>query len=402
MVKSIALPARLTTLKDRAIAGLRAWYWDAVLLPFIATRLVWLFIAWFASYFPTSATFDKYVAQGGFLTTHYWLDIWARWDSKWYLSIVTDGYLHIDPAKLATHHTNVAFFPLYPYLVKLAGIVVIPTHSAGNYLIFGVVLSNLCFLAGSGLLYKLIVAHVADEAVARRTLLLIFAFPTSFIFSCFYPESLFFLLAVASLLLGYQKKWLGASLVGGLLALSRPQGILIVVPLALLYMASVGWKVRRIRPDLAWQALIPASLGAYFLSLYANTNTIIAPLVAQASWRSNKNILQDAVYLFNLKPALNVWQIDGIVWGLFAVILLAGAWRLRSWPLGLYGLLQLVLPVSTGTFFSFTRFGVTIFPIFIMLAMLLKKRSLLYLVLAVLFAFQVMYWLGWVNYFWIA
>ncbi|HEY3344444.1 MAG TPA: hypothetical protein VGJ97_05935 [Anaerolineaceae bacterium] len=402
MVKSIPLPARLTTLKDRASAGLRAWYWDAVLLPFITTRLVWVLIAWFASYFPTSTTFDKYVARGGFLSNHYWLDIWCRWDSRWYLSIITDGYRQLAPSVIATHFTNLAFFPLYPYLVKLAAVLAIPFQSQGFYLTFGVILSNLCFLGGAGLLYKLIVDWIADEAVARRTLLLIFAFPTSFIFSCFYPEGLFFLLSVATLLLGYQKKWLWAGIVGALLAVSRPQGILVIVPLFLLYMKSVEWKLRSIRLDLGWQALIPAALAAHFVSLYSRTGTLIAPLVAQQPWRSDKNIIQDAIYLIHLQPSLNVWQIDGIIWVLFAVILIAGAWRLRSWPIAVYGLLQLVLPVSTGTFFSFARFAVTIFPIFIMLAMFLKKRSLLFIVVAVLFTFQVMYWLGWVNYFWIS
>ncbi len=388
---------------ERVRTAVQTWFGEAVLLPFVATRIIWVLVAWFARYFPTSDTFQRYVDQGGFLSNHYWLDIWTRWDSRWYMMIINGGYFTEPVSILTTHRSNLPFFPLYPYLVKwITQLLPVERLQPGYYLTVGVLLSNLCFVIAAGFLYRLIADHLADETIARRTLLLIFVFPTSFIFSTFYPESLYLMLCVISLWLAYKGKWAAASLVAALLGVSRPQGILILLPLGLLYLQSVGWKLRGLRRDVAWMAVIPLPVVAHFVGLYPNTGTFLAPILAQGTWRGGGNIFSETAYLVNLQPSLNVWQIDAIVWILFAVILLAGARRLRSWPMAVYALAQLILPVSTGTFMSFTRFAVVIFPIFIILAQMLKRRSLEMFCIAIFFAFQVLYFLGWVNYFWMA
>jgi hypothetical protein len=402
MNKSLSLNLKINTTAERIRTAVQTWFGEAVLIPFAATRIIWLLVAWFARYFPTSPTFQRYVDQGGFISDHYLLDIWSRWDSRWYMFIIKDGYFSEPVSVLTTHRSNLPFFPLYPYLVKWIT-EALPVHvQPGWYLLVGLLISNLCFLIAAGFLYRLIADHLAGETIAKRVLLLIFAFPTSFIFSTFYPESLYLMLCVISLWLAYKGKWAGASLAAALAGVCRPQGILLALPLALLYLQSIGWRPRSLRWNVAWLAVIPLPLAAHFISLYPKTGTYIAPILAQGSWRSGGSVFQEIVRLVQLSPSLNVWQIDAIVWAFFAVILLAGARRLRSWPMAAYALAQLVLPASTGSFMSFTRFAVTIFPIFIILAQMLKRRSFEMFCLALFFAFQVLYFLGWVNYFWIA
>ena len=66
-----------------------------------------------------------------------WLDIWGVWDTGWYLSIAVDGY---SAAPILGSQANYAFFPLYPFLMKLLGFVIMD-----NY-ISGIIISNISLL----------------------------------------------------------------------------------------------------------------------------------------------------------------------------------------------------------------------------------------------------------------
>jgi Gpi18-like mannosyltransferase len=64
----------------------------------------------------------------------------------------------------------------------------------------------------------------ADQKIAHLTILLLFIFPTSFFFSCFYTESLFLVLSVASYTLAYKHKWTLAGIATALLTLDPSAG----------------------------------------------------------------------------------------------------------------------------------------------------------------------------------
>ncbi len=387
--------AFLASLTQRSQTLVRSWYWDAVLVPFAITRLIYLLIAWFATYY---VAFDHlYVERGFFLTPYRLLDIWCRWDSLNYFSIITGGY--VPSANLVRLPSNVAFFPLYPYLVKSIGWI-LPHTPLSLYVAFGLLISNLSFLVGAGLLYKLVADRIGDETMARRTLLLLFAFPTSFIFSCFYTESLFFMLSLASLTLALSHKWFWACAAAGLLSATRPPGILIGIPLLWIYLDTCGWSLGKLRPSLAWTAIIPVPIVLHFISLYPQTGSWWAPLLAQQAWGRGTNLLANLAKIFQ-STGQQTAQIDAIAAGLFLGIALIGVWRQSARYLAVYGLLQTLLPITTGTTYSFARLAVTVFPAFIILARLLKRRSVEWAVLAVFFAFQAVYFLGWVNYYWI-
>ena len=80
------------------------------------TRLLLMFTAWFSAYFPQNAVYQRYVDKGFQFTPIWPLDIWCRWDSAWYLSIAKNGY--VPSGILSEQYSNLAFFPLYPYLVR--------------------------------------------------------------------------------------------------------------------------------------------------------------------------------------------------------------------------------------------------------------------------------------------
>ena len=87
-----------------------------------------------------------------------WLDVWARFDSGFYLRIAEEGYW-FTPGK----QSGVAFFPLYPLLIS----VLAPLFGV---LASGVVVSNV-FLLGALILPYRLTEFEFDSASATRTIL---------------------------------------------------------------------------------------------------------------------------------------------------------------------------------------------------------------------------------------
>lgn len=143
---------------------------------------------------------------------------WLRWDVAYYLKIVEQGY-RLDDG-------TAQFHPLLPWLAALAS----------NILGIGGLASLLLVasLAALGLLmaFEQLARLDLDAATARRARLYLALFPASFIFFAPYTEGLFLLCAVLALLGARRKQWLFAGLMGGLAALTRQQGIVLLLPLA--------------------------------------------------------------------------------------------------------------------------------------------------------------------------
>jgi hypothetical protein len=209
----------------------------------------------------------------------------ARWDATWYLAIASGGY---DEA------TRTAFFPLYPLLVRLAGA---PGAVAGDpraaYLLAGIAVSLAALPAGLYAVHRLTALELGPRE-ARTATWLVALFPTAFAFSAVYTESLFLALSAGALLAGRQGRWRWAGALGALAAATRSTGLLLVVPLLLLYLYGPREdgrpQVARLRPrhrlrgDAAWLALIPAGLLAYLAYLAAATGDPLAPFSVQDAW----------------------------------------------------------------------------------------------------------------------
>jgi hypothetical protein len=379
----------------------RNWFWSVILFPFLVTRAIWVLVAYFVSgnYLP-NPSYLRYAKQGYFLTRIFSLDIFTRWDSKWYLSIIKTGYQ--SSADLRTAYSNLAFFPLYPYLVKSIGWLGVSLPDS-LYIFIGLVLSNLFFLASAALLYRLAVSALGlDEDAARRALTLLIVFPVSFFFSAFYPESLFLFLTLLGFTLALEEKWAWTGLCAALVILTKPTGIIPVFALGWLYMEKKGRKLQNIRPSILWFLLAPAALLLHFYELYLVSGHPLAFLDAMTAWGG----IQPSVYLNpfqNLQgPALDVFKIDLV---LTLIFLIGSIYLLWKWPLkayGIFALLMILLALSTGLLVSISRYLLVSFPIFILLGEKLKRGKWFDLTAAAFFALQVIYFAGWVNYYWIA
>ena len=225
-----------------------------VLVTFVVTRLPIIVIAELASIVIAQRP-GTHVAE----SANPLLAVWGRWDAVHYLDISHRGY----------YGTDMAFFPLYPALIHIVSIFV------GNELIAGLFISNVAFFFGLLFFYKL-VEHQYTRAVAHRAIFYISIFPTAVFFSAVYTESLFFALTVASFYYIREHKWLTAGIVGAFAALTRVEGVLLLVPYAIEVFSaarSAGFvpfftPKRRLARIVAGGLAMPLGLGAYMAWLW--------------------------------------------------------------------------------------------------------------------------------------
>ncbi|HEU5117866.1 MAG TPA: hypothetical protein VFT74_14660, partial [Isosphaeraceae bacterium] len=150
----------------------------------------------------------------------YWND-WARWDAGWYSGVVMRGYEGV--ADYAATSSNVAFFPLYPYLIRAATTFV----GEQNHWYAGIAISNLATILALYFVLR-IARRFLDEDGARRSLVYILLFPSSFFFSTYYSEGLFLLTTAASFCYYLEKRYLMCGIWGYLAALTRDPGMLLL------------------------------------------------------------------------------------------------------------------------------------------------------------------------------
>jgi Mannosyltransferase (PIG-V) len=233
----------------------------------------------------------------------------ARWDAAWYLVIAHYGYR---PELGAIAASRTAFFPLYPLGVRLlSGLVLAPV-------IAGVLLSVAALAAGLYGLHRLTSLEVARlrlpqaGAVPRLAVLLTAFAPMALYFSAVYSESLYFALSVGVFLWARRGRWAAAAALGALAGATRSTGVVLMVPIVLIYLygpredrepdrqaaARHGSEHRslrallsalrpryRLRGDALWLALVPAGLGLYMAHLAFAGGDALAPLHAEAVWK---------------------------------------------------------------------------------------------------------------------
>jgi hypothetical protein len=200
----------------------------------------------------------------------------ARWDAVWYLQVAHWGYYHFGWTP---------FFPLYPLLIHLGAAVV------GHPLLVGLAISVVSMLVGLSLLHRLALLDVGERA-AGLSVMLLALFPIALFLSADYTESLYLMLSLAAVYAARRDAWAWAGALGGLASATRSNGVLIFVPLVLLYLygprqsvpslAPGGWWKPRYRPgrSAAWLALVPAGLGAYLGYLAIRHGAPLAPFQA--------------------------------------------------------------------------------------------------------------------------
>jgi Mannosyltransferase (PIG-V) len=360
-----------------------------------------------------------------------------RWDAAFYVGIALEGYNGV------VEHTSVAavvFFPLYPLLIRVVGEPIDALGLAGAYSfeLAGVLVSLAAFMVALYLVHRLtdleLGPRAADNAVALLAL-----FPISFFFSAIYTESLFLAFAVGCVYSARRGWWWRAGVLGALASATRPQGLLLLLPLAIMLWhgprtegkpvpAPQNNSVRvRYRPrprNAAALLLVPLGLIAFMAYVRETTRYgALAPFKAQELWgREFKG------------PIIGLWDgikdgadaVRGLMTGgpmsgpysavrqglvniaalAFAGIGVAGALRRLPIAYGAYALGGLIFaisyPMRDDPLRSLPRFVIVLFPIFMWAGSAMTRWGPRNLILAVSAAGLACFSAAFASGFWIA
>ena len=167
---------------------------------------------------------DIFPYHGVAADTNPLLAYWQRFDTIWYLAIAARGY---------AVNASAVYFPVYPALIRVVSVF------TGNAMLAALLISNAALIGVLVLLYRL-TAHLFDDASARRAVAYLLFFPTSFFLFAGYTESLFLFFTLAALVRAFRRQWFLAALIAMLAALTRLQGVLLILPLVYLWWQARG------------------------------------------------------------------------------------------------------------------------------------------------------------------
>ena len=309
-------------------------------------------------------------------------EIFAAWDSGWYFDIARRGYYwHAD------HQSSVAFFPLYPMLMRLAAWPFGGTDRA--VWLAGIVISCTAFVLALMALYRFTERVCGSRQVAQRTILYLAVFPFSLFFTRVYTESVFLLTTVLAISRAYDRRWVAAGLWGALATLCRPNGLLIALPLALMAIDRRDEPPpRAVAMRLAALLPIPLALGAYSAYVYTLSGDPLGWLTAQANWGNSignppwrllltmiGQLVKHGWYdYFFVAPYAPFRLFHGLT-GLLFVMLVPAIFKRLGVAMGAYVLVSLLVPLSATALEGIGRYAAVLFPVFMLAGTIRSPRA---------------------------
>jgi hypothetical protein len=344
----------------------------AVVVPFVVARVVVLGALGIAHLVVSR----PHAAPGAIFRVHQGL---LAWDGGFYASIARLGYRPLG-------HEALRFFPLFPLSAR--ALAWLPGVSAGTAV---VLIANAGALIGTALLVVLVRRESGDDRLARRSAWLLSLAPPAFTLVLGYAEGLLLVFTTACFLClrpaaDRAPRWLWAGLFGFAAALTRPLGVLLVLPIA-----CEAWRRWRStpasgRPAIAVGLAGPVAGLATFLGWSAGAyGDFFLPLRVQTSaghhgalgdplttlWHAARGALHH-----HLGTALH------IPWVVLVVVLLVVVWRRLPSPYGAFATGVVLVALSGTNLDSFERYALSAFPLVIVGAMGLASRRVERVVLA--------------------
>ncbi len=178
------------------------------LVLWVVTRVAYLILGAFALILP-----QTHAARGaGFF------GVWQRFDTNWYLSIATEGY-HIPQ--------QVAFFPVYPALIRITSIFL-----GGNSFAAALLVANLGALTALIALGGLAAWEMPNQRAATWAMLTLLIYPFSFFAAAAYPDGVFLTFTALCILFARQGRWRRAAVMALLAGATQSTGIALIALLA--------------------------------------------------------------------------------------------------------------------------------------------------------------------------
>ena len=297
---------------------------------------------------------------------HFFWDTFARYDSGWYYGIAANGYAFVEGGR-----SNLAFFPLYPLLMRAGGLLL--GGYQPDFYFAGIVVSWVSFGVAIVLLYRLALLDMPREQ-ADRAVLYAALFPAAYFFGVVYSESLFFMTLLGAALAIRQGRWGWAALSGAAMTATRVNGVVLVPALIWLawQSAPAGPQRRRL---VGAAAASTTGIALYCLYNYALSGNPFEWYDSIQRWGYHPGgnpasgfvaigkalILRPYPFLTTEPMApydtLNVLSAFG------AVAAVPFVWWRLGGPYAAIVVLGLILPLSSGQYEGLGRYCAVLFPL---------------------------------------
>lgn len=315
---------------------------------------------------------------------HYWnkpipknaarpmLDVLTSWDGLWYLRIIRNGY----PTSVRPNVTydvddaRAAFFPAYPWLVRVVD-AVLPGGDVAAALLLNFVLGALAvYLCGR------IARDLFGIEASERTMVLVAMFPGSFVLSFAYTEALLICVAAGCLYCLMRRHWLAAGLLAAIGTATRPNGVALIAACAVAALLAI--RDRREWRSLIAPALAPVGFVAFQWWLGRHTGEPgVWFRVQTEAWGEGAS--------FGLTALRRTWRAitapltspTNVITGVSLATTILLGWFARRvrlpWPAVAYATTVVVLMLLPATVTARPRFLYTAFPLLIPAAVWLGR-----------------------------
>lgn len=323
--------------------------------------------------------------------------IWRTWDTQHYIRIATYGYNNME---IEYGNILIVFFPLFPLLIKLFSFVF------QDYLLSGLIVSNISYIVAVYYLYKLVLLDY-DKDDALRSVIYLSIFPTAYFLHAAYTESLFIALTVSSFYYARNNRWILSSILGMLSVLTRVTGIIILPILLIEYLYQKQFKKEKIRRDVLWIFIIGLGFLIYLAINYVVHDDPFKFLEIQKEhWNMRlalptKGLIYSFTSTYWGTPQYGMsmgWlQLVFVIMSL--ILIIYSFFRIRL-SYSLYALVNWLVITSTSFWTSTPRFTLTFFPIFIILALLGRKKEINYSIMFLSLIFYALFLSLFVGFKW--
>lgn len=306
------------------------------------------------------------------------LNLPARWDAGWYLSIVTEGYTwNGNPQR----QQNVVFFPAFPLMVRAVGLFL-----GKHWLHVALAVATTAFFFALVYLHRL-ARDLLEPGQASMALWALATYPFSVYYSAPYTEGLYLLGSVAAFYHSMRGQWGRAAAWGFFLGLCRPNGFFIAGPLGILVLqralrerrlslASLAPVVTPVIGMLSYCAYLYVRFGDPFLwtkgqVAWGRVFAGIWPGV-QALFMDRYEFISDSsFYRYSLEQPYDLLHT------LAAIFVLLSIWpTIRRFGLayGAFTAVNILPPLIVGGMMSIGRMTSVLFPAFLWVAAALPER----------------------------
>ncbi|RLG35246.1 hypothetical protein DRN97_00335 [Methanosarcinales archaeon] len=309
--------------------------------------------------------------------------LWNRWDAPHYIDIAKNGYTAIGEGSYF-----IVFMPLYPLLIRVLAFFI------KNYEVSALLISNFASLFAGFYLYRLAKIDY-PHSTALKSVFYFSIFPTSYFLIAGYTESLFLFLTIACFYYARRGNWITAGVMGMFGAATRITG-LILIP-ALIYeffsQKSKSQPERKNVKDALFLCMIGFGFISYLVLNYVVFGDAFAFIEVQREhwfkhlappWEG----LSGALWSIFWRDPAGKMLVGGaeLVFGLFGLVCIIYAVVTKLRPsYTIYMLLTWLAVASTSYWLSMPRYTLSLFPIFILLAIIGDKRAELHYVMTIAF-----------------